>query len=611
MDAPLAGVRIWLSGSVPGDASPVETARIRKFVEVLATRVFELGGHIAYGSHPSLLGPLHAAAGKFNSTTGKNGSTGGKAPLGLFVSRLFLAGSEPDRFSVNKWQALCGDGVEETPEAFRPPGTTEQQHRANSLMLMRQILVARCNVIVALGGKWRENSRTKAGVAEEIELARNSFLPLFLLGGKKGAVAGLRHEQPELFRNCANGLSIEDNESLAAEIDPATAAEKVITQLRLLPLRGLVTKNNRPFRILCLDGGGIRGAYTAAVLAYWEKTLQLHQPNKARIVDHFDLIAGTSTGGILAIGLGLGMSATEMVGFYEDKGESIFGKADGLGHWWHSFRHWFTSKFDQSLLRRELQDAYQKSDVASKHPAQTDWMDNSVCRLVIPSYNTTIDRPHLFRTPHGRFRYSDRGNDAVVVALGSAAAPTYFDPVTTRSTVANIEVVDGGVWANSPVTVAIGEAIGELNISLDRIHVLSIGTTHTDQLTGQPMLLDSGVFTRMSDALGWLIFRPFRFVIGRFLKADWKPTAVRGRIGWVANIAGLLMKTQAQTSDMVASRLLGDRYIRVDSSTVHGELDDVQHINDFTSLGEDAAKDPSTSARVQALFLNGVAAARW
>ena len=79
----------------------------------------------------------------------------------------------------------------------------------------------------------------------------------------------------------------------------------------------------------------------------------------------------------------------------------------------------------------------------------------------------------------------------------------------------------------------------------------------------------------------------------------------------MANIAGLLMKTQAQTSDMVASRLLGDRYVRVDSSTVHGELDDVQHINTFTSLGEDAAKDPATFARVQALFLNEVAAAPW
>ena len=605
MNPVLSGVRIWLSGSVPGEATPEETERIQKFVEVFAESVFRLGGQIAHGSHPSLLEPLRTAAERFQSHTGD------KAPLGLFVSRLFLKESEPHRFSMSSWNERCGDGVEETPEASRPEGTSDEQHRANSLMLMRQVMVARCNVIVALGGKWWETSRRMAGVVEEIELAKNSFLPLFLLGGMKGAVEGLLRDQPELIRICANGLSKQENERLAAEMNPAAAADTVIKQLQLLPLRGLATKNSQSFRILCLDGGGIRGAYTAAVLAYWEKTLQLHQPNRPRIVDHFDLIAGTSTGGILAIGLGLGMSATEMVGFYENKGESIFGKADGLGHWWHSFRHWFTSKFDQNILRRELQDAFQKSNVAVKHPVQTDWMDNSVCRLVIPSYNTTIDRPHVFRTPHGRFKYSDRGNDPVVVALGSAAAPTYFNPVITRSAVAKIEFVDGGIWANSPVTVAIAEATGELNIPLDRIHVLSIGTTHTDQLTGQPMLLDAGVVTSALNAFGRGISWPFRVIGGLVIKAVWKPTPVRGKIGWVANIAGLLMKTQAQTSDMVASRLLGDRYVRVDSSTVHGELDDVQHINTFTGLGEEAAKDPATSARVQALFLNGVAAAPW
>jgi patatin-like phospholipase/acyl hydrolase len=56
------------------------------------------------------------------------------------------------------------------------------------------------------------------------------------------------------------------------------------------------------FRILCLDGGGIKGVFTAAALA------RVEDQTKKRIVDHFDLICGTSTGGILAIGLGMGLS---------------------------------------------------------------------------------------------------------------------------------------------------------------------------------------------------------------------------------------------------------------------------------------------------------------
>jgi patatin-like phospholipase/acyl hydrolase len=72
------------------------------------------------------------------------------------------------------------------------------------------------------------------------------------------------------------------------------------------------------FRILSLDGGGIKGAFTAAVLAEWEKR------TGRVIVDHFDLIAGTSTGGIIALGLGLGLPAGEILEFYEKQGPKIF-----------------------------------------------------------------------------------------------------------------------------------------------------------------------------------------------------------------------------------------------------------------------------------------------
>lgn len=137
---------------------------------------------------------------------------------------------------------------------------------------------------------------------------------------KPGVVCDLNQKvRPDLYYNCANGLALEENEKLAAQREPEMAANLIIQQLQSLPLRG--ASSERPFRIL------FRGVFSAAVLAYWEKQLKLTQPG-VRIADHFDLIADTSTGGILAIGLGLGMSAADPQAFYVNNGKDIFGSGE-------------------------------------------------------------------------------------------------------------------------------------------------------------------------------------------------------------------------------------------------------------------------------------------
>src|SRR5690606_24080142 len=77
------------------------------------------------------------------------------------------------------------------------------------------------------------------------------------------------------------------------------------------------------FRILSIDGGGIRGLIPAKVLAELETELQKQEPDK-KLYEHFDLICGTSTGAILAIGIALGISATDLAKFYEDNAKMIF-----------------------------------------------------------------------------------------------------------------------------------------------------------------------------------------------------------------------------------------------------------------------------------------------
>lgn len=82
-------------------------------------------------------------------------------------------------------------------------------------------------------------------------------------------------------------------------------------------------ERNKKFKILSIDGGGIRGLIPAKVLAELEAELLKDDPNK-KLYEHFDLICGTSTGAILAIGISLGISAKELAKFYEDNAKIIF-----------------------------------------------------------------------------------------------------------------------------------------------------------------------------------------------------------------------------------------------------------------------------------------------
>ncbi len=207
------------------------------------------------------------------------------------------------------------------------------------------------------------------------------------------------------------------------------------------------------FQILSLDGGGIKGLFSAAILAAIEEDLGI------RVIDHFDLIAGTSTGGIIAIGLGLGMSPREIVDFYLREGPKIFPR--WLGVKW--FQHWAYRKYSSRPLSLALRSCFKEK-----------LFGESKKRLVIPSYNLGEDDVYIFRTPHADRLRRDYRVPAWKVALATSAAPTFF-PCTRE--IGSIRLIDGGVWANNPAMVAIIEAVGTLNRQLSSIWALSIGTS--------------------------------------------------------------------------------------------------------------------------------------
>jgi patatin-like phospholipase/acyl hydrolase len=222
------------------------------------------------------------------------------------------------------------------------------------------------------------------------------------------------------------------------------------------------------FQILTLDGGGIRGLFAAAVLAAIEDDLRI------KIIDHFDLIAGTSTGGIIAIALGLGLTPREIVNFYLDEGASIFRNPMGIA----TVRQYFRSKFDNGPLIQALQKYFGDKTFGA-----------SSKRLVIPSYNLGEDDVYIFRTAHHVRLRRDYKVPAWKVAQATSAAPTYF-PASRN--VDQLRLIDGGVWANNPTMVAYIEAVGTLGISSDEIRILNIGTC--DEINARSSWLDQGGF---------------------------------------------------------------------------------------------------------------------
>jgi patatin-like phospholipase/acyl hydrolase len=227
----------------------------------------------------------------------------------------------------------------------------------------------------------------------------------------------------------------------------------------------MMAQSNEPpfFRILTLDGGGIRGVFPAAFLAKLEE--HLDEP----VGRYFDLIVGTSTGAIIAVGLGLGLSAAEILSFYERCGPEIFDQHRGpIANWinrrMRNTRHWFGRKYSNEPLRHALDDV-----IGSR------LLGESRTRLVIPAWHPVLERVYLYKTAHHPRFETDYRQPAIDAAMASAAAPTFLDPYLTRD---EVELVDGGVWANNPIGVAAVEAVGVLAWPGNRLKILSIGTTN-------------------------------------------------------------------------------------------------------------------------------------
>lgn len=225
---------------------------------------------------------------------------------------------------------------------------------------------------------------------------------------------------------------------------------------------------NSRFQILALDGGGLKGLFSAALLSQIEEDI-----GGGDLTRHFDLITGTSTGGIIATGLGLGLRPRELVRFYIENGAKIFPQDFPRAR---SLRHLFRSKYRSDELTKAL-----KRCVGDK------LLGHSRKRLVIPSFNLGESKPYLFKTAHDDKFRRDWRVPAWKVALATSSAPTYLPSFRE---VDSIRLIDGGVWANNPGMVGLVEAVGVLGQPLESVRVFSLGTTA--EVRVRPDKLDGG-----------------------------------------------------------------------------------------------------------------------
>jgi len=215
--------------------------------------------------------------------------------------------------------------------------------------------------------------------------------------------------------------------------------------------------NSQPFRVLCLDGGGMRGVYQAKFLETFQKR-KVESGAAAGCTYQFDLLVGTSTGAIVASALAAGVPMAKVLSLYRDNGEKIFPRqAIRALPFFGKLIRAFAGKLrdGEAALRDALEDSFGNLTMGELYR-------NKNMRLAIPALNLNTHSSVVFKTPHlSRLNGRDNNRKLVDVCLASSAAPILRAiahlPDPDGSSMMT-HYVDGGLWANNPGAVGMIEA---------------------------------------------------------------------------------------------------------------------------------------------------------
>ena len=300
------------------------------------------------------------------------------------------------------------------------------------------------------------------------------------------------------------------------------------------------------FKILSLDGGGIRGLISALILDEIER--RTGQP----IANSFDLIGGTSTGGLLALGLTKAsaskpetpqLSAYDLQMLYVEQGNTIFHAP--LGHKLLSLGNLVNEKYPQAGMHAALENYF--GDAMLK---------DVLTDVIITSYDIHNRRAWFFRSANAK---QNPMYDFPLVQVGRAtsAAPTYFEPQLVEKNGETFSLVDGAVYANNPAMCAYADAVN-MGIDPDEIVMVSIGTgTPSNQ---------RAMGYRHDEAKDW------------------------GLVGWAVPLLTIVMDSLSDTVEYQLGRILPpERYFRLQARLIWANeaLDDVSEQN-MAALKADA-----------------------
>jgi patatin-like phospholipase/acyl hydrolase len=302
-------------------------------------------------------------------------------------------------------------------------------------------------------------------------------------------------------------------------------------------------------RVLAIDGGGIRGLIPSLVLA------ELERRSGRRTFELFDLIAGTSTGGIVACALCAPepLPASELVKLYEEQGPEIFDRS--LFQRIRSAEGLLDEKYDDAALDRALERFLARKRLAEAKPD-----------LIVPAYDTALPGPYFFKSSKARETPETDDFPLSVVARATSAAPTYFEPVEAGER----SLVDGGVFAANPAMCGLAEV---LNVAAPRdVVLLSLGTgerTHRRQFDeikdwglarwARPIL--DVVFDGASDAVNYQLERVlgagryWRLQIELTLASDDLDDATEGNLAKLRGHAEDLIRNRSADLDAVLAKL--------------------------------------------------------
>lgn len=231
--------------------------------------------------------------------------------------------------------------------------------------------------------------------------------------------------------------------------------------------------NSNFVRILSLNGGGARGLFTITVLAEIERIIASETGNQnVKAGDYFDLITGTSIGGILALGLAANKSARELEMVFREKAPIIFPQQK---------YPWFLSSLRKKYRQftRPLYDSAPLAETVKSMVGESTTFNDLTRRVMIPAVNLSTGKPQFFKTPHNPKFNRDGRLMLVDAALATSAAPTYFAPHYCNELDAYF--ADGGLVANNPSFIGLHEVLRDMttdfaNVKVKDVNILNIGT---------------------------------------------------------------------------------------------------------------------------------------